>query len=109
MKRYGINMNEKIINIEVSQTGQKKYMAVVEDLITKKRKKIHFGDKNYQQFKDSTKLQKYTFKNHNDIKRKTRYYLRHSKVKTKREAVKNELIKSNGRYNAKILSHIYLW
>ena len=109
MKKYGITMTEKIIHIEVSKRKEKKYMVIVKDLITKKERKIHFGARNYQQFKDSTKLKKYSKKNHNDKERKRRYYLRFSGVENKRKAVKKELKKSKGKYNAKILSHIYLW
>ena len=109
MKRYGIPMKEKIIYIEVSKRKEKKYMAIVKDLITKKERKIHFGARDYQQFKDSTKLKKYSGKNHGDKERKRRYYLRHSYEENKSDAVKKELKKSDGTYNAKILSHIYLW
>ena len=79
------------------------------DLTTDKERKIHFGASDYQQFKDSTKLQAYSKKNHSNKERKRRYYLRHSGVENKRDAIKKELTKSNGSYNAKILSHIYLW
>ena len=109
MKRYGIKMKEKIIHIEVSKRKEKKYMIIVKDLITKKERKIHFGARNYQQFKDSTKLKRYSKKNHNDKKRKIRYDLRQSWIENKREAFIEELEKSKGNYEAKILSHIYLW
>ena len=37
------------------------------------------------------------------------YYSRHSGTKKRGEAIKREKHKSKGLYNAKILSHIYLW
>ena len=109
MKIYGITMKEKIIHMEVSKRKEKKYMVIVKDLITKKERKIHFGARDYKQFKDSTNLKEYSKQNHDDKERKRRYYLRHSGVDKKIEAVIKELIKSKGNYNAKILSHIYLW
>ena len=45
-------------------------MVIVKDLITKKERKINLGTRNYQRFKDSTKLKKYSKKNHNDKKEK---------------------------------------
>jgi hypothetical protein len=37
------------------------------------------------------------------------YYSRHSGTKKRGEAIKREKRNSKGLYNAKILSHIYLW
>ena len=88
MKKYGIRMKEKIIKIEVSKRNGKKYMEIVKDLTTDKERKIHFGASDYQQFKDSTKLQAYSKKNHSNKERKRRYYLRHSGVENKRDAIK---------------------
>jgi hypothetical protein len=109
MKRYGIIMKDKINSIVVSPRKEKKYMAMVCDLDTNKVRKIHFGARSYQQFRDSTTIKKYEKNNHHDKERKRRYFLRHSGVEKKREAVKKELRKAQGRYNAKILSHLYLW
>ena len=109
MKKYGVEMKEKIIHIEVSKRKEKKYMAIVVDFKTKKERRIHFGALSYQQFRDSTKLGKFSSKDHGDKERKKKYYLRHSGVELKKDAIKKELKKSKGRYNAKILSHMYLW
>ena len=38
-----------------------------------------------------------------------RYFARHSGVKNRTQAIKLEKKKSKGCYNAKILSHVYLW
>jgi hypothetical protein len=56
MKIYDITMKERISHIEVSKRKEKKYMVLVKNLITNKERKIHFGARDYQQFKDSTKL-----------------------------------------------------
>jgi hypothetical protein len=70
---------------------------------------IHFGDNRYEQYKDSTPLKLYSHLNHGDKVRRRNYFIRHSKVPTKKEAIEKELRKSNGKINAKILSHMYLW
>lgn len=109
MKRYGVKVFEKIIEIKVSRIKGKKYVAKVKHLITKKERNIHFGAINYEQFKDSTKIKKYKNKDHGNVSRKRSYFSRHSGERLKRDAVIKELKKSKGLYNAKILSHIYLW
>ena len=108
-KRYGIVMNERIVEFIKPTVKGKKYTAIIENLKTKKRHKISFGAIGYQQFKDSTPLKLYKNMNHDDPKRRRNYFNRHSGIPTKDAAVKKELKKSHGRYNAKILSHIYLW
>jgi len=106
MKR---KMKEKIVNIKKSKRKGKKYMALVKNIQNNKTRKIHFGASDYEQFKDSTGKGHYTRKNHGDRKRRRNYFSRHSGVKTKRKALKQEIQKSNGRFNPKILSHKYLW
>ena len=101
-------MNEQII-IFTKGPFQKKYTAFVKNAKTKKIRKIHFGDKRYQQYKDRTPLQLYKNKNHGTIKRMQNYYSRHSGTSNRRDAIKKEKEKSHGYYNAKILSHMYLW
>ena len=87
----------------------KKYTAIVRNKKTKKTRKIHFGDRRYQQFKDRTKLKLYKSKNHGTRRRMQNYYNRHSGTKKRNKAIKKERRKSKGFYNAKILSHEYLW
>ena len=89
--------------------GKTKYTAVVRNNKTGKKRSINFGHKDYQQFKDSTPLGYYSYKNHGTKKRKNAYYSRHSGTKKKGAAIKKEFNKSRGKYTAKILSHIYLW
>uniref|UniRef100_A0A6C0C5E0 DUF5824 domain-containing protein n=1 Tax=viral metagenome TaxID=1070528 RepID=A0A6C0C5E0_9ZZZZ len=87
----------------------KKYTAFVKNKQTKKIRKIHFGDRRYQQYKDRTNLKLYKHKNHYTRKRMQNYFSRHSGTKKRGSAIKKEKLKSNGCYNAKILSHQYLW
>jgi poly-gamma-glutamate capsule biosynthesis protein CapA/YwtB (metallophosphatase superfamily) len=101
-------MNEKIIKF-TKGPFPKKYTAYIKNIKTKKIRKIHFGDKRYQQYKDRTPFKIYENKNHFTRKRMQNYYLRHSGTKNRNEAIKKEKEKSKGYYNSKILSHIYLW
>ena len=101
-------MNETIIKFEKGPPG-KKYTAHVKHKRTKKIRKIHFGASDYAQYKDRTPLKLYAHKNHNTRKRMQRYFARHSGVKNRTQAIKLEKKKSKGCYNAKILSHVYLW
>ena len=101
-------MVEKLVEIEKSPIKFKKYRAIVTSDYDKYRN-IDFGDNRYQQYKDSTKLKIYAKLDHGDKKRRKNYFMRHSGVPNKRDALKKEIIASNGKYNAKILSHKYLW
>lgn len=101
-------MNEKIIKF-VKGPFPKKYTAYVKHKKTTKIRKIHFGDKRYQQYKDRTPLKLYKNKNHGTRKRMQNYYSRHSGTKNRKKAIKQEKRKSKGLYTAKILSHEYLW
>ena len=101
-------MKEIIIEIKRGKFP-KKYTAYVKNKKTKKIRKIHFGDQRYEQFKDRTKLKIYSKKNHSNKKRMQNYYKRHSGIKNRTKAIKREKNKSKKYYNAKILSHLYLW
>jgi len=101
-------MKETIIKFEKGKQ-KKKYTATVRHKSTKKTRKLSFGHKDYQQYRDSTPLGLYKGRDHGDRKRMQRYYSRHSGTKRRGEAIKKEKIKSDGLYTPKILSHIYLW
>jgi hypothetical protein len=101
-------MKERILRFERGPKF-KKYTAYVENKATKKTRKIHFGDKRYQQFKDRTSLGLYKSKDHGEKRRQENYYNRHSGRRNRREAIRKEVRKGKGHYNPKILSHIYLW
>ena len=110
----GISKNsltkEIIVKFYKSNNPDKKYMAYIKNNKTGKIRIIHFGASDYEQYKDRTPLQLYAHKNHNDKKRQYNYYSRHSHgISNRKNAIKYEINKSNGYYNAKILSHIYLW
>jgi hypothetical protein len=101
-------MKESIWKIEKSPIEFKKYRAIITSDYDKFRT-IDFGDNRYQQYKDSTKLKLYKNLDHGDPKRRENYFSRHSGVSDKKDALKKEIKKSKGKYNAKILSHEYLW
>jgi hypothetical protein len=101
-------MREKIIKFEKGPNG-KKYTAYVKNKKTHVVRKIHFGASDYQQYKDRTPLKLYSHKNHYTRKRMQNYFNRHSGTKKRGTAIKKEKKKSNGYYNAKILSHEFLW
>ena len=102
-------MQETIIKIQKSPNKNKKYLTYVKHNITGKVRKLHFGSHEYPQYKDITKLKIYSKWDHLDRKRRRNYYMRHSGVPTKTEALKKEIKKSKGLYTAKILSHKFLW
>lgn len=76
-----------------SKAKNKKYSVYV--MKDGKKRIIHFGDKRYQQFKD--KIGVYKHLDHNDKKRRERYYKRHGE--------RNIKDKSRPKY----WSHKILW
>lgn len=105
-----MSLTEKILDI-LPGTGNKKYRAIVGEgpRGEGRSRTIQFGDRRYEQYKDSTGLGLWTKKNHGDKTRRERYFLRHSGERSKRQAIAREIAKSDGKYNAKILSHKFLW
>ena len=101
-------MKEIIIKFQKG-TFPKKYTAFIKNKKTKKIRKIHFGDSRYQQYKDRTPLKLYKHLNHYTRKRMHNYFNRHSGIKNRKKAIDLEIKKSKGLYNAKILSHKFLW
>lgn len=87
----------------------KKYTAFIKNKKTKKIRRLHFGDRRYEQYKDRTPLKLYSHKNHGEKKRMENYLSRHSGTKNKKAAINKEIRKSKGLYTPKILSHKYLW
>ena len=104
----GRKMKETIVKFKRGPFP-KKYTSIIQNKKTKKTRKIHFGDRRYQQYKDRTPLKLYKNKNHNTRKRMRNYFSRHSGTKKRGDAIKKEKKKSRGKYTAKILSHVYLW
>ena len=73
-------------------------------------RRISFGASGYEQYRDNTGLGLLSHKDHDDSKRRKAYFARHSGgVSEKRAALEREIALSGGLYNAKILSHQYLW
>lgn len=107
-KNRSIKMHEKILKFERGP-GEKKYTAYVKDNKTGKVRVLHFGHKDYEQFKDRTKNGLYSSRNHGNKKRQRNYYNRHSGEKNRKKAIEKEKRKGNGYYTPKLLSHIYLW
>lgn len=101
-------MKEKIIKF-MRGPFPKKYTAIVKDKKTKKTRKINFGDRRYQQYKDRTPLKLYKSKNHGTRKRMQNYFSRHSGTKNREKAIKKEIKNSKGYFTPKILSHKFLW
>lgn len=83
----------------VSDRRGKKYSVV-----TPLGKKIHFGDANSEQWKDSTGLGEFTHKNHNDPERRRRYLLRAGGIRNRA----GKLTKDDPEY-ANYYSIRYLW
>ena len=100
-------MKEKIVKFKKSERKGKKYMVIVKNKKTGKKKTLHFGATGYEQFKDSTPLKLYSKGNHGDPKRRKNYFNRHSGTPYKNKAVHKE--SQTGLYTPKLLSHIYLW
>lgn len=101
-------MKERIVKFEKGPNF-KKYTAYIQNKKTKKKRRLHFGDKRYQQYKDRTPLKLYRKQNHGTRKRMQNYFNRHSGVKSRKKAIEKEKKKSKGLYTPKLLSHIYLW
>jgi hypothetical protein len=103
-------MQETILDI-IQGTFPKKYTALLKDKRSGKVRRVPFGDQRYEQYKDRTKRAIYANANHGDRKRLRNYYSRHSGVKTRAAGIKKERAKAEreGRYTAKLLSHLYLW
>ena len=102
-------MKESILRLEKG-SGNKKYTAIIQTPDGNKTRKISFGAVGYQQYKDSTGLGVWSHLDHGDSKRRKAYFSRHSAgVTNKTDAIKREVTLSGGLYNAKILSHQFLW
>lgn len=83
--------NYKFKKFEKSKTSGKKYDAVLENKKTGQTKRVPFGAKGYEQYKDKA-LGLYSKDNHNDTKRRSSYRKRHA-----------------GEVNAKYSSGYFAW
>jgi hypothetical protein len=105
----GTKMKERIVKFTKSPIQFKKYRAYIKHKDTQKERHIDFGDNRYQQYQDRTPLKLYKSGDHNDRSRMRRYFTRHSGTPKRKRAIQMEKEKSKNIYNAKILSHEYLW
>ena len=90
----------------VPTSGNKKYTALIPQ--NGKIKRISFGDRRYQQYKDSVPRSmgggKWSKKNHLDSKRRTNYRKRHGSLKCKdgKKCITKQ-------YSPAWFSYYYLW
>jgi hypothetical protein len=86
----------KFIKFEKSKAKHKKYAAILKNTETGRTKKVNFGDKRYQHYRDKTGLGLYSHLDHRDPERRRRYRLRHGKTMRK-------------KYSASYFAAKYLW
>ena len=67
----------KLIKFQKSKTKGKKYDAIIEEKLTKRRMRIPFGAIGYEQYRDDTGLKLYTRYDHLDRERRKNYLKRH--------------------------------
>ena len=79
------------MDFKVSTRKNKKYMVKLENGTT-----VHFGDKRYQQYRDSTGVGAYSHLNHLDKKRRENYKTRHEKTR-------------HNKYSPSWFSDSFLW
>lgn len=108
-QKGGMKMKETIVDIIKSPVKNKKYRAYIKNNENKLTRHIDFGDNRYEQYKDKTPKSLYKQKDHGDKTRMKNYFKRHSGIPIREKAIHYEKVKSDGYYNAKILSHSYLW
>lgn len=86
----------KLIDFQKSNTKNKKYDAILLNIKTNRTKKVPFGDKRYQHYKDSTGKNLYSDLNHLDKERRKNYRARH------KETAKN-------KFSSSYFAYKYLW
>lgn len=86
------------MKIERSEKKNKKYK------VKHQGKYIHFGDKRYQQFKDTTGLGLYSKLDHNDKTRQKSYCSRSAGIKDK-----NGKLTKNDKNNSNYYARKFLW
>ena len=87
----------KFIKFIKSPIKFKKYRAILINKKTKKTVSLDFGDNRYEQYKDSTGIGLYTYKNHDNKQRRKNYRSRH------RGFLKD------GHYSPGYFSFYFLW
>ena len=85
----------ELLRFEVSEQKNKKYNAILRHN-SGRLKKVPFGDKRYEQFRDSTGLGIYSNLDHGDRKRQINYLKRHEKTR-------------HNKFSSSYFSANYLW
>lgn len=88
--------NYKFVKFVRSHLKQKKYDAILMNKKTGRLRKVPFGQKGYQHFKDTTGLGLYSRYDHLDKERRRRYRLRHEGEQYR-------------KYSSGYFSYKYLW
>ena len=74
----------RFIKFQKSKTKFKKYDGIIEDVKTRRRQTVPFGDVRFEQYRDSTGLKLYSRLDHNDEKRRQNYLARHESTRHKK-------------------------
>ena len=88
----------EFVRFEKAKAKGKKYAAILKNKQTGRKKTVNFGSADYGQFKDSTGLGLWSYKDHNNEKRRKSYHARHSAIPS-----------YNIRYTPAWFSRKYLW
>jgi len=91
----------ELYKIFKSKSKNKKYSVYV--MKNGKRTLIHFGDKRYQQFRDTTPLRLYKKLDHMDNDRRRRYLQRSRKIRNKKGELTHKDKNSSNYYSIKFL------
>ena len=75
----------KFVRFERSKNPKKKYDAILMNKRTKREKRMSFGSRNMQQYRDSTPLKLYSSKNHLDKKRRKAFLDRFAGTRAKQD------------------------
>lgn len=88
--------NYIFLRFRKSKSKNKKYDAILLNKYTDAKIPISFGDKRFEQFRDSTGLNLYSKLNHGDCDRRRRFRARHKK-------------NAKHKYSSAWFSYWYLW
>lgn len=91
----------ELYKIFKSKSKNKKYSVYV--IKNSKKTLIHFGDKRYQQFRDTTPLRLYKKLDHMDNDRRRRYLQRSRKIRNKKGELTHKDKNSSNYYSIKFL------
>jgi len=67
----------RFVKFQRSKNMKSKYDAILENKQNKRRVRVPFGDRSFEQYRDATGLKLYSNLDHNDPKRRASYRKRH--------------------------------